>query len=173
MEMPSAQPEPSRNSSDGSLTDSNSQETGEVSGDQALAVALENADVPSGQAYNVKVETDSDSGISVYDIEFETDYGDYDFEIAIRGGAIVGADYKVDEEWVYRQPRQEISVEQAKNLVCEKVPGASPAQVEIREESEDGERRYEGQFSYDSLVYEFEMDPATGIIFDWNAELRE
>ena len=43
--------------------------------------ALANAGVPEGDAYNVKNETDSDNGIPLYDIEFETDYGDYDLSL--------------------------------------------------------------------------------------------
>ena len=61
-----------------------------------MAIALENAGVPAGDAYNIKNETDGDNGIPLYDIEFETDYGDYDFSVAIHGGRIVGADYEVD-----------------------------------------------------------------------------
>ena len=72
----------------------------EISREEALAIALDNADVPEGDAYNIKNETDSDSGIPIYDIEFETDYGDYDFEVAMADGRIVGADYEVDEEWL-------------------------------------------------------------------------
>ena len=71
---------------------------GEISREEALAIALDNADVPEGDAYNIKNETDSDNGIPIYDIEFETDYGDYDFEVAMADGRIVGADYEVDEE---------------------------------------------------------------------------
>ena len=56
---------------------------GEISREEALAIALDNADVPEGDAYNIKNETDSDNGIPIYDIEFETDYGDYDFEVAM------------------------------------------------------------------------------------------
>ena len=63
---------------------------GEISREEALAIALDNADVPEGDAYNIKNETDSDNGIPLYDIEFETDYGDYDFEVAIADGRIVG-----------------------------------------------------------------------------------
>ena len=74
--------------------------SGEVSREEALAIALNNAGVPEGDAYNIKNETDGDNGIPIYDIEFETEYGDYDFEIAIDGGRIVGADYEVDEEWL-------------------------------------------------------------------------
>ena len=73
---------------------------GEISREEALAIALDNADVPEGDAYNIKNETNSDNGIPIYDIEFETDYGDYDFEVAMADGRIVGADYEVDEEWL-------------------------------------------------------------------------
>ena len=65
---------------------------------EALAIALDNAGVPSSDASRVKIERDRDNGIPLYDIEFETGYGDYDFQVAMDGGAIVGADYEVDEE---------------------------------------------------------------------------
>ena len=51
---------------------------------------MDNAGVPEDDAYNIKNEKDSDNGIPLYDIEFETDYGDYDFEVAIADGRIVG-----------------------------------------------------------------------------------
>ena len=70
----------------------------EISREDALAIALDNAGVAEDDAYNIKNERDGDSGIPIYDIEFETDYGDYDFEVAMADGRIVGADYEVDEE---------------------------------------------------------------------------
>ena len=73
---------------------------GKISAEDALAIALDNAGVPEDDAYNIKNEKDSDNGIPLYDIEFETDYGDYDFEVAIADGRIVGGDYEVDEEWL-------------------------------------------------------------------------
>lgn len=86
LEAPSGQePAPSPSSAPNGGTSS-----GEVSREEALAIALDNAGVPEGDAYNIKNETDRDHGIPIYDIEFETEYGDYDFEIAIDGGRIVG-----------------------------------------------------------------------------------
>ena len=41
------------------------------------------------------------------------------------------------------------------------------------EESDDGRGRFEGELYHDGIKYEFEFDPKTGIIFDWNADLRE
>ena len=146
---------------------------GEISREEALAIALENAGVLEGDAYNVKNETDSDNGIPLYDIEFETDYGDYDFEVAMADGRIVGADYEVDEEWLDALGGNPITAEEAASIVAGKIPGASAADVDIWEESGDGRGRYEGELFLDGMKYEFEIDPQTGRIFDWNADLRD
>ena len=147
--------------------------SGEISRKEVLAIALDNAGVPEGDAYNIKNETDRDHGIPIYDIEFETEYGDYDFEIAIDGGRIVGADYEVDEEWLDALGGSQVSLEEAAAVAAGKVPGSSAADVTIWEESGDGRGRYEGELSFDGMKFEFEIDPQTGIIFDWNADLRD
>lgn len=148
-------------------------EPGETSREEALAIALNNAGVPSSDASRVKIERDRDNGVPLYDIEFETGYGDYDFQVAMDGGAIVGADYEVDEEHLAALPENPISLEQAAALVQEKVPGSSASDVRLWEEGDDGRTRYEGDLLYVGIKYEFEIDPRTGRIFDWNADLRD
>ena len=147
-------------------------EPGETSREEALDIALNNAGVPEADAYNIKNERDGDNGIPIYDIEFETNYGDYDFQVAIADGRIVGADYEVDEEWLDTLGGDPVSLEEAAAIVAGKVSGSSSADVDIWEESGDGRGRYEGELFFDSMKYEFEIDPQTGIIFDWNADLR-
>ena len=122
--------------------------------------------------YNVKVEQDGDNGIPIYDIEFETDYGDYDFEVAVADGRIVGADYEVDEEWLDTLGGSPVDQDGVRQLVAAKVPGASAQDVQVREEGGDGRGRYEGELYHDSMKYEFEVDPRTGRIFDWVADWR-
>ena len=145
----------------------------EISAEDALTIALDNADVPEGDAYNIKNERDGDNGIPIYDIEFETDYGDYDFEVAIADGRIVGADYEVDEEWLDTLGGSPVTVDEAASIVAGKVSGASAADVDIWEGSGDGRGRYEGELFFGDMKYEFEIDPQTGKIFDWNADLRD
>ena len=134
---------------------------------------MENASVPEDDAYNIKVERDGDSSIPIYDIEFETDYGGYDFEVAIDDGRIVGADYEVNEEWLSRLGGSPVSQEDAKIIAASKIPGSSREDIRIQEEGDDGRTRYEGWCQFNNMEYEFEMDPETGIIFDWNADLQE
>ena len=147
---------------------------GEVSREEALAIAYANASVPEADAYNVKVERDGDNGIPIWDIEFETEYGDYDFEVAISGGRIVGADYEVDDEWLDRLSRHTgspLTAEQAQDAVAAKAPDAQT--FRLWQEESDGRLRYEGEAYGDDIKYEFELDAATGVIYDWNADLRE
>ena len=53
------------------------------------------------------------------------------------------------------------------------LPGAAEEDVRIWEEQDDGRSRYEGELFCNSVKYEFEIDPQTGRIYDWNADLRE
>ncbi len=169
---PSAEAPAGTASTEGTSIPPSETEGGQIDGQEALAIALDNAGVPESDAYNVKVERDGDNGVPIYGIEFETDYGDYDFEVAIDGGQIVGADYEVDEEYLDSLTASPISLEDAAALVQEKVPGAPAEDVRVWEEGDDGRTRYEGELFYGGLKYEFEIDPQTGRIFDWNADLR-
>ena len=45
--------------------------------------------------------------------------------------------------------------------------------IALREKHSDGRLRYEGEAYGGGMKYEFEMDAATGVIYDWNADLRE
>ena len=147
-------------------------ESAPVDGEAALSLALENAGVLAEDAYNVKTERGTESGIPIFQVEFETDWGDYSFEIAAASGRIIGADYEVDEEWLGRLGGSPAGIEEAKRIVQEKVPGADASEIVLFEEDEDGRGRYEGRLFHDGIQYEFEIDPATGRIFDWNADLR-
>lgn len=143
-----------------------------VDGEAALSLALENAGVLAEDAYNVKTERGTESGIPIFQVEFETDWGDYSFEIAAASGRIIGADYEVDEEWLDRLGGSPAGIEEAKRIVQEKVPGADASEIVLFEEDEDGRGRYEGRLFHDGIQYEFEIDPAAERIFDWNADLR-
>ena len=90
----------------------------EIDQDAALALAMEKAGVPEKDTYNVKVERDRENDIPIFQVEFETEYGNYDFEIAITGGKIIGADYEVDEEWLDRLGGSPVTLEEAKQVVC-------------------------------------------------------
>ena len=76
-------------------------------------------------------------------MEFETEYGDYDFAVTMAEGRIIDADYEVDEEWLERLGGQPVTPEEAKDIVQSKVPGSNAGDVQLREEKADGRDRYE------------------------------
>lgn len=160
-------------SSKNQINESNNTNQAEIDKDIAFSLALNNANVSRENAYNIKIQHDMENDIPIYQVEFETQYGDYDFEIAIANGAIIGADYEVNEEWLDTLGGSPITVDEAKNIIQNKVPGSSANNINIWEENEDGRGRFEGELFYNGIKYEFEIDPQTGIIFDWNADLRE
>ena len=148
------------------------QRAADISADDALSIALDHAGVSANQAYNVKIDRDRDAAIPVYDVEFETNDSDYDVEVDMHSGDIVSSDYEVKDEWARRQAWNPMSMTEAKNLVLSKVPDASPQDVQLRQDIDDGAPRYEGRLLTGTMYYEFEIDPDTGIILDWKADKR-
>lgn len=171
LEEPAASESPASQAGQSEALDSQA-DTAQIDGDRALALALENASVPAEDVTNVKVERDRDNAIPVFDVEFETRYGDYDFQISMETGEIVEADYEVDEEALDSLGGSPLSLEEARALVQSKVPGAPLEEIQIWEEGDDGRTRYEGELFFNRQKFEFEIDPQTGRIFDWNADLR-
>lgn len=151
---------------------SQQQGAADISTDNALSIALNYAGVSADQAYNVKIDRDKDAAIPVYDVEFETNDSDYDVEVDMHSGDIVSSDYEVKDEWARRQAWNPMSMTEAKNLVLSKVPDASPQDVQLRQDIDDGAPRYEGRLLTGTMYYEFEIDPDTGIILDWKADKR-
>ena len=143
----------------------------EIDRDGALARALENADVPAEDAYNIQAARDEESGIPIFQVEFETEYGDYAFEIERSSGRIIGADCEVDEEWLDALGGSPVDAEGARRVVQDKVPGAPAGEIRVRQEDADGRGRWEGELFFGGFQYEIEIDARTGIVFDWNADL--
>lgn len=138
----------------------------------AFQIALRNADVPISDVQKRKIESDDSYGFLVYDIEFETRYGDYDFNVTMDGGRIIDADYEVDEEWLDRLKRTPLDIAGAKRLVSAKIGNIPLERIYIRQEKEDRRTYFEGKAFYQGIKYEFEIDAKSGVIFDWNADFR-
>ena len=66
-----------------------------------------------------------------------------------------------------RSLQKEISVEKAKEIALEQVPGATEADIwEFRTDQNDGRLEYEVEIYYDQKEYEFEIDGYSGAIRD-------
>lgn len=145
---------------------------GEISRDKAFDIALKSAGVPKKDAYNVEIERDRENGIAIFQVEFETRYGEYEFEVARESGRIIGADYEVEEKWLRTLGGSPVSIDEAKRIVQQKVPGSRFKDIRMHREGGGHDARYEGELFHEGIKYEFEIDPRTGRIFEWSADLR-
>ena len=141
-----------------------------ITEDEAKAIALQDAGVSESDAVFVRVERDRDDGRSVYDLEFYAGNTEYDYEIDSTTGKIVSADFDIESYTIPSGNGTILSVEEARNLVLAKVPGASAEDVRISLDRDDGRQTYEGELYYNQMEYEFEMDASTGNFIEWSAE---
>lgn len=141
-----------------------------ITEDEAKTIALQDAGVSASDAVFVRVERDRDDGRSVYDLEFYAGNTEYDYEIDSATGKIVSADFDIESYTIPSGNGTILSVEEARNLVLAKVPGASAEDVRISLDCDDGRQTYEGELYYNQMEYEFEMDAATGNFIEWSAE---
>lgn len=156
----------------GSADTAQPSQTVEIDADQALSIALEDAGVSKDDLFSYKTERDRDDGMSIYEIEFETEYGDYSYEIAADGGRIMGIDFEVNERWFRSAEGAPVTEDEAKALVQSYVSGSATEDIYIREDRDDGRSYYEGDLRHDGVRYEFEIDQNTGIITDWSTDYR-
>ena len=151
-----------------------------ITQEEAQTIALNHAGVTLEEATIYKVKADVENGRSVYDVEFAVGATEYDYEIAQDTGEILSYDADV-EGWTPTtgqnetgtQTSGEITIEQAVQLVLERVPGATAEQVRIEEDYDDGRRTYEGEvYYYNRAEYEFEIT-SNGNFIEWSVDYND
>lgn len=149
--------------------------SGAIDEAQARSIALEHAGVAESDAKFYRVERDSDDGRAVYEVEFYSGNTEYDYEISAETGEILSYDSDI-EGWAAQSGNAEgsaVTLEQARELVLERVPGAAASDVQIEQERDDGRDIYEGEVYYDRTEYEFEIDASTGSFIKWSVDYRD
>ena len=166
-------------SSQASQQESSQSQSQGITQEEAQAIALNHAGVTLEEATIYKVKADVEDGRSVYDVEFAVGATEYDYEIAQDTGEILSYDADV-EGWTpttgqnetASQTSGEITMEQAVQLVLERVPGATAEQVRIEEDYDDGRRTYEGEVYYNQAEYEFEIT-SNGNFIEWSVDYND
>lgn len=150
--------------------------SGAIDEAQARSIALEHAGVAESDAKFYRVERDNDDGRAVYEVEFYSGNTEYDYEISAETGEILSYDSDI-EGWAAQSASlasgSAVTLEQARELVLERVPGAAASDVQIEQERDDGRGIYEGEVYYDRTEYEFEIDASTGSFIKWSVDYRD
>ena len=146
------------------------QSQGAITAAEARAIALEHAGVAEADAQFVREKEDYDDGRAVYEIEFYAGNTEYDYEIAKDTGEIVSVDHDMEAALSGNSTGEALTLDQARALALEKVPGAGDNDIRISYERDDGRQIYEGEIYYNGTEYEFEMDAVTGDFIEWSVE---
>jgi len=160
----------------------------DIGKDAALEAALQDAGVTEEEATRLKTLKDRDDGRMIYEIQFDANGTEYDYEIAAEDGTILTADTESVASNTAAQNGQQnntqnnqsqsaganvaISQEQAMQTALERVPGATESDIRMELDNDDGQYKYEGDIIYDQREYEFEIDANTGVILEWSEERR-
>lgn len=144
------------------------------------------------------IDLEEESGILVYEIELYKDGYEYDLILNAKTGDKIYLSSHKDVwddhhglSWEHHAAPQSgsgtnhggshhgsssrqtsaapaISLEQAKQLLLDKVPGAQVKELEL--DTDDGRLIYEGELRKGKMEYEFEMDANTGSFLEWKQE---
>lgn len=174
----------------------------DIGKDAALEAALQDAGVTEEEAARLKTSKDSDDGRTVYEIQFDANGTEYDYEIAAEDGTILNVDTESiasnttaqnqdaqgnksaqatqngqqnDTQNAQAQSAEAdvaVSREQAMQTALERVPGATESDIRMELDNDDGQYKYEGDIIYDQREYEFEIDANTGTVLEWSEERR-
>ena len=162
---------------------------GEITLERAKEIALAHAGVKAADATFIETKLDYEGFRKVYDIEFVTlsgsAYKEYDYEIAVSDGTIVGYDFDV-EGYVApavtqpggTQTTGDIGVDKAKEIALNHagVKAADATFVETKQDYENGRLVYELEFIVVSggsaKEYDYEVAASDGTIVSYDYDIE-
>ncbi|MCD8068947.1 MAG: PepSY domain-containing protein [Lachnospiraceae bacterium] len=143
--------------------------------DTAKSIALTDAGVSSSDATFTKEKQDYENGVRVYDIEFYTSSGEYEYEIRVSDGTIVSKSveqYTTSGSGSSTASDSYISVDEAKEIALNKA-GLSSSDVTFKKaklDRDDGIMVYEIEFYYGRTEYEVKVNATTGVIVEYEVD---
>lgn len=150
---------------------------GQISLDEAKQTALDDAGVASDAATFTKEKLDYDDGVSVYEIEFYTEAGNYEYEIDAATGAIVSRSEETHHNnsghSSHSNTEHAILDSEAVKSIAAGQAGVSVEEVQftkVKQDSEDGYAVYEVEFTKDGKEYEYTIDAATGAVLEFEVD---
>ena len=142
-----------------------------ISEEEARSIALTDAQVEAEAVTNIRIKFTVDDGRQVYDVEFYVTNQEYDYEIDAVTGEITEKDMEIENDFGSQATSDaSVSIEEAKKIALDKVPGATEKDIHIGLDYEDGKSLYEGTILDEQIEYEFEIDAQDGKIWSWEAE---
>lgn len=132
-----------------------------ISTSKAKSIALNDAGLKASEIYDYEIELDRDNGVLHYDVSFEKDGKDYDYEIDAKTGKIISV-----EKPNATSSEVKISKSKAKTTALNHagVKSQNITQYEVELEKDNGVWKYEISFKSGNVEYEYTINAETGKI---------
>lgn len=173
---------------DKTVTESRPTSTGYITKAAAKKAALDHAGVKEADAYFEKVELDEDDGLVIFEVEFNANGKEYEYDINAKTGKVVGAEQETDDDdddddrptSVKPNTGNESSASSSEYIGKDKAKStalshagvkAADARFEKAElDRDDGRVYYEVDFSANGYEYDYEIDAKSGKVLDADKE---
>ncbi len=140
-----------------------------ITAEDAIEIALKDAGLEKEDIRDLDAELDYDNGKAHYDVDFEKDDKDYDYEIHAETGKILKKDVPAKaaaaSATTTDKPKQ-ITRDEAKSIALNHA-GLTASQVrdlEVELDRDDGKAHYDVSFDADGYDYDYEIHAETGKI---------
>lgn len=141
---------------------------------KAKAIALEHAQVAENDIWNYEWELDGDNGIMVYEIEFNTNGYEYDYEINATTGAVVKNHKERDDDYYFGNASSSTTTASGDYISATEAKSAALKHAGVSESTlgsyksdldrDDGIVHYDIEFKADGYEYDYEINAATGAV---------
>ena len=156
-----------------------------ISEADAKSAALSHAAVSESDITNYKIKQDRDDGIYVYEIEFDSNGYEYDYEVNASNGNIVKNSKEKLDNYQFPSSSQNTQASTSNdNLISEAdaksaalshaaVSEADITNYKIKQDRDDGIYVYEIEFNSNGYEYDYEINASNGTIRDWEKDRRD
>ena len=132
-----------------------------VSRDEALSIALVEADLTQADISRERVEYDRDDGMEIYEVEFRSGDYEYSYDIDASNGRVMAGEYEIRGRVASNRNAELISTSEAEMIVRSLID-SNADYVRIRSDYDDGIYIYEADMYAQGIDYEVELNAATG-----------
>ena len=141
---------------------SNSQQN--ITLDDAKDIVFDSLGITESKVTLQKCELDDGK----YEIDFIYDNCEYEYEVNVSNGTIIKSEKDYCDNWYYNNSQKNYSLESAKKIVFDLL-GISESKVTMKK-SEFDEGKYEIEFCYDGIEYDYEVSSINGTIIKADSE---
>lgn len=140
-----------------------------IGAESAKNIALEHASLSASEVYGLEAELDRERGVVVYDVSFDADGFDYDYEIDAVSGEILRADKERDDD--YRPASTTASTdyigsERAEKIALDHAGYTADEVYSLKSEldREGGVVIYDVSFEVEGYDYDYDINASSGQI---------